>query len=127
MSGLTTRIRLFLATEATIFAVASLIHFEVLFDGYRDDGAGIAEGVIAAVLVAGYGLTLLFPDRSRAIGIVVQTFALVGTFVGLILLIVVGPRTGLDMAIHVVMVLVVGLGLILTVRNRSGLTLDVDG
>lgn len=114
---MTTRTRLFLAVEATIFAVASLIHFEVLFDGYRDNGAGIAEGVIAAVLVTGYGLTLLFPDRSRVIGIAAQTFALLGTFVGLTLLVVVGPRTPLDIAIHVVMVLVVGLGLTLTVRN----------
>lgn len=113
--------------EATIFGVASLIHFEVLFDGYRDNGAGIAEGVIAAVLVVGYGLTLAFPERARVIGIAAQTFALLGTFVGLTLLVVVGPRTTLDVAIHVVMVAVVGLGLIVTVRNGPGLTLDGDG
>jgi hypothetical protein len=41
-----------LAMEAAIFFVAALVHFEVLFDGYLDREAGIAETVIGFVLLA---------------------------------------------------------------------------
>ena len=95
-------IRLFLGLEAAVFIAAALIHFGVVLDGYNDQEAGTAESVIAIVLLAGLLTSLLRPDWTRRAGILVQGFALVGTFVGLTLLVTLGPRTLLDIAIHVV-------------------------
>ena len=110
------RIRLFLGLEASIFIAAALIHFEVLLDGYYDREAGIAESVIAAALLAGLLTSLLRPAATRRAGIIAQGFALAGTFVGLTLLFTVGPRTTLDLVIHLVMVAVLVVGLVVTVR-----------
>jgi hypothetical protein len=110
------RIRLFLGLEAAIFIVAALIHFEVVLDGYYDREAGIAESVIAVALLAGLLTSLLRPDMTRRAGIIAQGFALAGTFVGLTLLLTVGPRATLDLVIHLVMVLVLVIGLVTTVR-----------
>jgi len=113
---MTNRIRLFLGLEAAIFIVAALIHFEVLVDGYYDREAGIAEGVIAGALLAGLLTSLLRADMTGRAGLIAQGFALAGTFVGLTLLLTVGPRTTLDLVIHLVMVLVLVIGLVTTVR-----------
>ena len=110
------RIRLFLGLAAAIFCAAALIHFEVILDGYDDRGAGIAESVIAVVLLAALLISLLRPSATRRAGIIAQGFALAGTFVGVTLLFTVGPRTTLDIVIHLVMVIVLVTGLIVTVR-----------
>jgi hypothetical protein len=107
-----------LGLGTAIFFVASLIHFEVLVDGYPDREAGIAEMVIGAVLLAGLIFTFLAPDKTRAAALIVQGFALVGTFVGLTLLLTVGPATGLDVAIHILMIMVLVAGLLITWRER---------
>jgi hypothetical protein len=107
-----------LGLESAIFFVAALIHFEVLLDGYPDREAGIAEMVIGAVLLAGLIYTFMVPDKTRATALIVQGFALAGTFVGLTLLLTVGPITGLDLAIHVLMVVVLVAGLLITWRER---------
>jgi hypothetical protein len=101
--------------EAAIFIGAALIHFEVVLDGYYDREAGIAESVIAIVLLAGLLTSLLRPAATRRAGIIAQGFALVGTFVGVTLLLTVGPRTTLDIVIHLVMVIVLVIGLLFTV------------
>jgi hypothetical protein len=108
------RIRLMLGLETAIFFVAALIHFEALFEGYPDREAGIAESVIGLVLLAGLVYVAMVPKHTRAVALVVQGFALAGTFVGLSLLFTVGPITGLDVAIHLVMVAVLVMGLVLT-------------
>jgi hypothetical protein len=113
---MTERIRFFLGLEALIFLTAALIHFGVLFDGYRDQGAGIAESVICGVLLLGLIASWMRPEWTRRAGIAVQGFALLGTFVGLTLLLVVGPRPVLDVTIHVLMVVVLIVGLVVTVR-----------
>ena len=112
------RIRLFLGLEAAIFIAAALIHFEVVLDGYGyyDQGAGTAESIIAVVLLAGLLTSFLRPAVTRRAGIVAQGFALVGTFVGVTLLLTVGPRTTLDIVIHLVMVVVLVIGLVATLR-----------
>lgn len=89
--------------------------FGVLLAGYNDQEAGTAESVIAVVLLAGL-TSLLPPDWTRRAGILVQGFALVGTVVGLTVLVTLGPRTVLDIAIHVVMVALLVSGLIVTTR-----------
>jgi hypothetical protein len=108
-----------LGLATAIFFVAALIHFEVLVDGYPDREAGIAEMVIGAVLLAGLIYTFLAPEKTRATALIVQGFALAGTFVGLTLLLTVGPATGLDVAIHVLMVVVLVAGLSIAWRDRS--------
>jgi uncharacterized membrane protein YeaQ/YmgE (transglycosylase-associated protein family) len=110
------RIRTFLAVEAAIFIAAALIHFEVVIDGYDDRAAGIAESVIAVGLLAGLLTSLLRPAATRQAGIIAQGFALAGTFVGVTLLLTVGPRTTLDIVIHLVMAIVLVIGLLITVR-----------
>jgi hypothetical protein len=69
------------------------------------------------VLLAGLLASLLRPAITRRAGILSQGFALAGTFVGLTLLFTVGPRTTLDLVIHVLMVVVLITGLIVTVRT----------
>ena len=115
------RIRLFLTWEALIFFTAALIHFGVFFGGYRDQGAGTAEGVIGGVLLLGLILSLIRPDWTPRIGLIVQGFALLGTFVGVTLLLTVGPRMVLDIVIHLVMVVILIVGLVITARARPGL------
>jgi len=112
------QIRLFLALETAIFAIAALIHLEVLFDGYRDPSAAIAESVIGVVLLLGLVVSGLSPAWTRRIGLMVQGFALLGTLVGLTLLLTVGPTTGLDLGIHLVMLIVLVLGLVITLRRE---------
>jgi hypothetical protein len=110
-------IRLFLALEAAVFIVAALIHFEVILDGYLDREAGTAESIIAVVLLGGLAASLLRPAVTRRAGIIAQGFALAGTFVGVTLLFTVGPRTTVDVVIHLLMVVVLLVGLIVTVRT----------
>jgi len=116
---MTQQIRFYLGLEVLIFLAAALIHFEVLFDGYPDASAGIAESVIAGVLLLGLILSWARPPWTRAAGLATQIFALLGTFVGLTLLFVVGPRTTLDIVIHLVMVGVLIVGLVVTARSRA--------
>ncbi len=110
------RIRLFLGLEAAIFIVAALIHFEVVLDGYYDREAGIAESVIAIVLLAGLLTSLLWPAATRRAGIIAQGFALAGTFVGVTLSSPWAHGPLLDIVIHLVMVVVLVTGLHSTVR-----------
>ena len=68
--------RKFMLFEAATFAVAALTHFGLLVDGYEHQHAGIAETVIAIVLVAGLGLSWALPARTRQAGVAAQGFAL---------------------------------------------------
>ncbi len=63
---MTKRIRFFLGLEVLIFVTAALIHFGALVDGYQDRGAGIAESVIAGVLLV--GLILSWSAQARPAG-----------------------------------------------------------
>lgn len=98
----TVRIKRFLTVEIFGFAMASLVHFGALFPGYEHPKARIAEGVIAAVLLTGLILTIASPARTRAIGIAVQGFALLGTLVGVFTIIIgIGPQSLPDIIFHV--------------------------
>ncbi|MGH8952025.1 MAG: hypothetical protein ACRDX9_11425 [Acidimicrobiia bacterium] len=113
------QIRFFLGLEVLIFLSAALIHFDVLLGGYPDRSAGIAESVIAGVLLLGLIISLARPPSTRAAGLAAQIFALLGTFVGVTLLFVVGPRTTVDIVIHLVMVLALIAGLVVTARSPA--------
>jgi hypothetical protein len=106
------KIRLFLLVEAVSFATASIIHAGKLVHGYEHPRARIAEAVIALVLLGGWALTWIRPERLRAVGLAVQGFALLGTLVGVFTIAVgVGPRTLPDIVYHMGIVIVLVWGL----------------
>lgn len=112
-----TTVRLLLGAEAAAFAGASLVHRGWLAAGYQHLRAATAETVIGAVLLAGLALTFVLPRWLRAIGLTAQLFALLGTLVGVfVVLIGVGPQTPADKIYHGLLLLLVGGGLLLMIR-----------
>jgi hypothetical protein len=111
-------IRLFLLVQAASFATAALIHFGVLLEGYRDQGAAVPESIIAVVLLCGLMLTWTPAPWPRRAAIAAQAFALLGTLVGTTLIAVgVGPRTLLDIAFHVAFLVELIVGLAVAIRR----------
>jgi hypothetical protein len=90
-------IRLFLLFDGAAFIAAALTHFGVLLHGFEHRMAGTAESVIGSVLLMGFFLSLVRPTSTSGIGLAVQIFALLGTFVGIYTIAIgVGPRTPAD-------------------------------
>jgi hypothetical protein len=112
--------RLFLLLEAAAFIAASLTHFGILVDGYKHRQAGTAESLIGIVLLAGWLATFIRRSWTNRIALAVQTFALVGTLVGIFTIVVgVGPRTVPDLVYHACIVIVLLSGLAVTIRART--------
>jgi hypothetical protein len=112
-------IRGFLLFEALTFAVAASIHFGLLFTGGEHQRAGIAESVIAGVLALGLVSTSVRPAATRAIGVAVQGFALLGTLVGILTIAIgVGPRTAPDVIYHAGIVAVLAYGIVVARRAK---------
>jgi hypothetical protein len=112
------RTKLLLAVQAVLFAAASLVHAGVLVSGYEHSRAAIAEGVIALVLFAGLAISLVRPASARAIALVAQGFALLGTLVGAFTIAVgVGPQTTADHVFHVLLLALLVSGLIVAWRS----------
>jgi hypothetical protein len=111
-------IRLFLIVQGISFAVAALIHSGAVIDGYQHEGAARAESIIAAELLAGLGLTWIWPPLTRVIAIAVQAFALALTYIGTYVSIIgVGPHTVPDIVFHVGILLVLMWGLVVAARD----------
>jgi hypothetical protein len=116
---MTQRIRLFLLVEAAAFIAAASIHFRVLVSGYEHQKAGIAESVIAVVLLVGLAWTWVRPASAHEAGLAAQGFALLGTLVGIFTIAIgVGPRTTPDIAYHVAIVAVLVSGLMVAVQSE---------
>jgi hypothetical protein len=116
-------IRLFLLFQGASFVLAGLIHRGALIGGYQHPQAATAESTIAIVLLVAFGLTWLWPIRTRLIGIVAQAFALLGTLVGVFTIAIgVGPRTALDIAYHLAIVVALVCGLVVAARARADAT-----
>ena len=112
-------IRWFLASEVVVFGLASLLHAGVLTTGYEHREAMIAEAVIGLVLFAGLLVTLAAPRLTPRAGLLAQGFALFGTLVGVVTIVIgVGPRTPLDLVIHSTMLALLIGGLIVVARRR---------
>jgi hypothetical protein len=91
--------------------------FGFLIGGYEHLKAVIAESVIAVALLAGLAISWIRPDATHKIGLATQTFALLGTLVGIFTITIgVGPRTAPDIVYHIVIVPVLVSGLIVTRR-----------
>jgi hypothetical protein len=98
------KIRAFLAAEIVLFVCASLLHRGILARGYEHAKAAIAEGVIAVVLTIGFAICVYRPFAAARTAINVQAIALLGVAVGVAMILIgVGPRSGLDYGIHAVM------------------------
>ena len=93
--------RAFLAAEAAAFYAAALLHSGTIVESHAHWKAATAETVIGTVLLAGLLVTWLRPDWSRTAGLAAQGFALLGTCVGIVTIIVgIGPRSPLDYTLH---------------------------
>ncbi len=121
-SGITAgrAVRVLLGVEAASFLLAAAIHAGVLVGGYEHSEAMIAESVIGTVLLVGLTTTWLRPRSMFTAAAGVQTFALLGTLVGLWTMVVgVGPRTVPDAVYHVIIVIVLAAGIRTAWRNRG--------
>ncbi len=117
---MTKTIRGFVLFECVAFILAALTHFGILVNGYEHQKAGTAESVIAFVLLIGLILTLIRPHSPPRIGLAVQGFALVGTLVGILTIVIgIGPRTLPDITYHIVIVAVLVWGLVKTLQSRQ--------
>ncbi len=124
---MTKAVRLFLLLQGGAFLTAALIHFGVLMGGYEHLKAGIAESVIATVLLIGLLLTSIRPQSTRTIGLAAQGFALFGTAVGIFTIVIgVGPRTIPDVAYHIGIVGTLLAGLI-TTNKTVGIGANAHG
>jgi len=108
-------IRLFLLVQFAVFVFAASAHFGVFTD-LDDPGAGTAETVIAAALLAGLTLTFRRSADVRSVAFAAQGFALLGTLIGITLVLTVGPTETFDVAVHSVMLTLLVAGLLVTYR-----------
>ena len=109
--------RIFMMIEAGTFCLAATIHFGRLMAGYGHRKAGIAESVIAFVLLVGLSFTWIRATSTRMVGLTAQSFALLATLVGIFTIAIgVGPRTAPDIAYHVGIVMVLVCGLIVAAQ-----------
>ena len=116
---MTRTIRLFLLLEAAAFVAAASVHFSLVIAGYEHRKAGVAESVIAAVLILALAVTSLGRTWTRRVGLAAQAIALVGTLIGVFTIMIgVGPRTLPDVAYHFAIMAVLIWGLVVAVRAR---------
>jgi len=114
-------IRTFLLVESATFLSAAAFHFGVFLPEFAHGAAAAAESVIASVLLGGLLATWILPRAVRGIGLTVQGFALIGTFVGVFTIAIgIGPRTVPDLVIHAIMILELVWGLVVAGRARAG-------
>ena len=112
-------IRGFLLLQIVIFLSMITIHFGLLIGGYSHRGAGAAESVITAILVAGLLLTWMPPPWSRRAASAAQAIGILGVLLGLFTIALgIGPRTILDLALNGALLLALIAGLALTLRKR---------
>ena len=105
-------LRGFLLLEAGLLVAASLVHSGLLLRGHAHGQARIAEAVIAAVLLAAWALSLAWPGRTRKLALLGQSFALIGTLVGLFTIFIgIGPQSAPDLVFHLALVTLLLAGL----------------
>jgi len=113
-----TIVRRLLLIEAAAFAAAALSHFGILLDGFEDSAAGTAESVIGAVLFVTWIASGIRPAWTRGMALAAQAFALIGSLIGLTLVVRgVGPSTVPDLVFHIGIVLVLAAGLLVAARR----------
>ena len=112
-------VRVILTVATVAFGLATLIHAGVLISGYEHHKAATAESIIAPVLALGFIATLLWPASIRNIALCVEGFALLGTSVGVFMIVIVIGRTVFDIVLHALLIAGLVAGLIVTWRSRG--------
>lgn len=113
-------IRLFLIIEAACFIIAGAIHSGLLVAIDIHHQAAIAESIIGVVLLLGFALTWIWPGQTQLIGLIAQTFAALGTLVGVSTIIAgFGPRTAPDLVFHIAILAVLVWGLVVATRSHD--------
>ncbi len=120
MSKASNRLRAFLVAEIVLFALASLLHRGILAHGFEHARAAVAESIIALVLAIGFAISVYSPSEARPAALWTQGFALLGVCVGVAMILIgVGPRTGLDYGIHAVMGVTLITGLFIAKKAKE--------
>lgn len=111
-------LRRFLSVQFALFALGVLVHTFV--SSHQHGRAATAETVIGLVLLAGLVATFVVPARARAMAVAVQGFALLGTMVGIVTIVVgIGPRSAFDFVLHGTMIATLVAGLAAARRSPS--------
>jgi hypothetical protein len=111
--------RAWMLVEALTLGIASMVHAGLLVPGYAHPQARTAEAVIATVLVLASVETWLRPAGARRAAIFGQGFALLGTLVGLLTIVIgIGPHTVPDVVYHTLLLAMLAAGLTMAVRCR---------
>jgi hypothetical protein len=113
-------VRAFLVVQAAIFGSAALLHTGAIIDGYADPAARTAETIIAVILVVGLLLSWSPTPWGRRAAISAQALSLLGTMIGLYFVLFLGPRLPLDVGYHVLMLIVLAAGLLVSARRSHG-------
>jgi hypothetical protein len=112
-------IRWWLSVEAAAFGAAALVHAGVLVHRYEHTKAATAESVIGLVLLMALFAGAVAPRSSRAMALAALSFALLGTLVGIVTIVIgIGPRSAFDIALHAGFVASLLVGLRLVARGR---------
>ncbi len=112
-------VRVILTVATVAFGLATLIHAGVLISGYEHHKAATAESIIAPVLALGFIATLLWPASIRNIALCVEGFALLGTSVGVFMIVIGIDRTVFDIVLHALLIAGLVAGLIVAWRSRG--------
>ncbi len=103
------------------FFLAASVHAGLTVHGYEHQKAMIAETVIGIVLSLGLLTSFVSAHATRIAAISVQAFALLGTLVGVSVIIAgIGPRSIPDYLFHTGILVVLGMGLRTAVMAYEG-------
>ena len=106
-----------MTVQALLFGMAALVHSGMLLPGYGHARAAIAESVLLCILALGVIAARRWPSHDRLIGTIVQAIALAGTLVGAFTIAIgIGPQTLADKLFHMLLLVVLVSGLILSRR-----------
>ncbi|HXG40371.1 MAG TPA: hypothetical protein VNJ28_05465 [Candidatus Limnocylindrales bacterium] len=116
---MTRTLRWIMGTAAASLFVAAALHAGLVIPGRFDDAA-MYETSVAAVLLAGCGLTFVGPTWARWGGVAATLLALAGASIGLYMAIRgLAPNTTLDIIYHVGLVALLLVGVAVAWRIRS--------
>jgi len=113
-------LRGFLLLEAGLLSAAAAVHSGLLLRGHAHGAARMAEGVIAAALLAAWALSFAMRGRTRKLALLAQSFALAGTLVGLFTIVIgIGPQSAPDLVLHFALAALLLAGLYFARRARG--------
>jgi hypothetical protein len=106
--------RIFLGVESLAFLAMASFHATA---APPDQAAAIAESIIGTVLALGFVVSWPMAQRLRAVGLLAQGFALLGTLLGAVIITLVGTAPVYDIVFHMGALAVLLAGLWVTWRG----------